>query len=102
MLQVHPQSNDDWVRVCPWGISDHTTSPPVFPSTIMGDTYHNNFILVCATGVSSPPEVMSSPSATWRVVCGSQPYEGLGRWLGVGGRYEYTRESQAPFQPLFS
>src|SRR5258707_1166364 len=100
----------------PWGISDHTTSPPVFPSTIMGDTYHNNLkdevvvvsvphdggwedwwrggmgdtyhnnlILVCATGVSSPPEVTSSPSATWRVVCGCCPYEGLGHWLGVGG-----------------
>src|SRR5258707_9952675 len=54
----------------PWGISNHTTSPPVFPSTIMGDTYHNNLILVCATRVLSPPKVMSSPSAAWRVVCG--------------------------------
>src|SRR5258707_15353763 len=66
-------------------ISDHTTSPPVFPSTIMGDTYHNTLILVCATGVLSPPKVTSSPSATWRVVCGCCPYEGLGHWLGVGG-----------------
>src|SRR5260221_2533916 len=74
--------------VPPWGIADHTTSPPVFPSTIMGDTYHNNLILVCATGVSSPPEVTSSPSAAWRVVCGCCPYEGLCHWLGVGGSLE--------------
>src|SRR5258708_25948644 len=86
----------------PWGLSGHTPSPPVFPSTIMGDTYHNNFILVCATGVLSPPEVMSSPSATWRVVCGCCPYEGLGHWLGVGGCFRNTLGSLRPLSSLCS
>src|SRR5260370_28404025 len=81
-------------------ISKHTTSPPVFPSTIMGDTYHNNLILVCATRVLSPPEVMSSPSAAWRVVCGCCPYEGLGHWLGVGGSLGVLWGVSGPF-PAF-
>src|SRR5260221_8337076 len=85
----------------PWGISDHTTSPPVFPSTIMGDTHHNNF-LVCATGVMSPPEVTSSPPATWKIVCGCCLYEGLGHWLGVGGEFRSILGSLRPLSGLCS
>src|SRR5258708_37120096 len=57
-------------------------------------------ILVCATGVLSPPEVTSSPSATWRVVCGCHPYEGLGHWLGVGGSLGVLWGVSGPF-PAF-
>src|SRR5258707_12736015 len=63
-------------------------SPLMFPSTIMGT--HTATFLVCATRVTSPPEVMSSPPATWRVVCGCCFYEGLGHWLGVGGSFRST------------
>src|SRR5258707_14949791 len=66
----------------------------------MGDTYHNNLILVCATRVTSPPKVMSSPPATWRVVCGCCFYEGLGHWLGVGGSFRSTLGSLRPLSGL--
>src|SRR5258708_6693993 len=56
--------------------------------------------LVCATGVTSPPEVMSSPPATWRVVCGCCFYEGLGHWLGVGGSFRSTLGSLRPLSSL--
>src|SRR5258707_6103042 len=56
--------------------------------------------LVCATRVTSPPEVMSSPPATWRVVCGCCFYEGLGHWLGVGGSFRSTLGSLRPLSGL--
>src|SRR5258707_6959509 len=58
--------------------------------------------LVCATRVTSPPEVMSSPPATWRVVCGCCFYEGLGHWLGVGGSFRSTLGSLRPLSGLCS
>src|SRR5260221_6090048 len=70
----------------------------MFPSTIMGT--HTTTFLVCATGVTSPPEVMSSPPATWRVVCGCCFYEGLGHWLGVGGSFRSTLGSLRPLSGL--
>src|SRR5260221_10056139 len=60
----------------------------MFPSTIMGT--HTATLLVCATGVTSPPEVTSSPPGAWRVVCGCCFYEWLGHWLGVGGSFRST------------
>src|SRR5258707_2359557 len=56
--------------------------------------------LVCATRVTSPPKVMSSPPATWRVVCGCCFYEGLGHWLGVGGSFRSTLGSLRPLSGL--
>src|SRR5258708_36202947 len=70
----------------------------MFPSTIMGT--HTETCLVCVTGVTSPPEVMSSPPATWRVVCGCCFYEGLGHWLGVGGSFRSTLGSLRPLSGL--
>src|SRR5258707_13315914 len=58
--------------------------------------------LVCATRVTSPPEVMSSPPATWRVVCGCCFYEGLGHWLGDGGSFRRTLGSLMPLSGLCS
>src|SRR6266446_1117042 len=58
--------------------------------------------LVCATGVTSPPEVTSSPPTTWRVVCGCCFYEGLGHWLGVGGSFRSTLGSLRPLSGLCS
>src|SRR6266446_5058326 len=58
--------------------------------------------LVCATGVTSPPEVTSSPPAAWRVVCGCCFYEGLGHWLGVGGSSRSTLGSLRPLSGLCS
>src|SRR5260370_42552601 len=75
-------------------------SPLMFPSTIMGT--HTATFLVCATGVTSPPEVMSSPPAAWRVVCGCCFYEGLGHWLGVGGSFRSTLGSLRPLSSLCS
>src|SRR6266481_9402464 len=72
----------------------------MFPSTIMGT--HTPTFLVCATGVTSPPEVTSSPPATWRVVCGCCFYEGLGHWLGVGGSFRSTLGSLRPLSGLCS
>src|SRR5258705_1528451 len=53
-----------------------------------------------ATRVTSPPEVMSSPPAAWRVVCGCCFYEGLGHWLGVGGSFRSTLGSLRPLSGL--
>src|SRR6266436_7337855 len=75
-------------------------SPLMFPSTIMGT--HTATLLVCATRVTSPPEVMSSPPAAWRVVCGCCFYEGLGHWLGVGGSFRSTLGSLRPLSGLCS
>src|SRR5258705_6799778 len=75
-------------------------SPLMFPSTIMGT--HTATFLVCATRVTSPPEVMSSPPAAWRVVCGCCFYEGLGHWLGVGGSFRSTLGSLRPLSGLCS
>src|SRR5260370_14450885 len=72
----------------------------MFPSTIMGT--HTATFLVCATRVTSPPKVMSSPPATWRVVCGCCFYEGLGHWLGVGGSFRSTLGSLRPLSGLCS
>src|SRR6266481_1595577 len=72
----------------------------MFPSTIMGT--HTPTFLVCATGVTSPPEVTSSPPAAWRVVCGCCFYEGLGHWLGVRGSFRSTLGSLRPLSSLCS
>src|SRR5258708_35866805 len=72
----------------------------MFPSTIMGT--HTATFLVCATGVTSPPEVTSSSPAAWRVVCGCCFYEGLGHWLGVGGSFRSTLGSLRPLSGLCS
>src|SRR5258705_10991723 len=63
---------------------------------------HTTTFLVCATRVTSPPEVTSSPPATWRVVCGCCFYEGLGHWLGVGGSFRSTLGSLRPLSGLCS
>src|SRR5258708_4752458 len=73
-------------------------SPLMFPSTIMGT--HTATLLVCATRVTSPPKVTSSPPAAWRVVCGCCFYEGLGHWLGVGGSFRSTLGSLRPLSGL--
>src|SRR5258708_37252187 len=70
----------------------------MFPSTIMGT--HTATLLVCATGVTSRPEVTSSPPTAWRVVCGCCFYEGLGHWLGVGGSFRSTLGSLRPLSGL--
>src|SRR5258707_13346626 len=70
----------------------------MFPSTIMGT--HTASLLVCATRVTSPPKVTSSPPAAWRVVCGCCFYEGLGHWLGVGGSFRSTLGSLRPLSGL--
>src|SRR5260221_6435929 len=85
----------------PLGYIQLTTLSTSVPIHHHGDTYLNNF-LVCATGVLSPPEVTSSPSAAWRVVCGCHPYEGLGHWLGVGGEFRSTLGSLRPLSGLCS
>src|SRR5260221_2576976 len=72
----------------------------MFPSTIMGT--HTTTLLVCATRVTSPPKVTSSPPAAWRVVCGCCFYEGLGHWLGVGGSFRSTLGSLRPLSGLCS
>src|SRR5258705_977319 len=72
----------------------------MFPSTIMGT--HTATFLVCATRVTSPPKVTSSPPATWRVVCGCCFYEGLGHWLEVGGSFRSTLGSLRPLSSLCS
>src|SRR5258708_1447443 len=79
----------------PWGTSGYTTSTNVPIHHHIPATF-----LVCATGVTSPPEVMSSPPATWRVVCGCCFYEGLGHWLGVGGSFRSTLGSLRPLSVL--
>src|SRR5258708_2466550 len=56
--------------------------------------------LVCATRVTSPPKVTSSPPTTWRVVCGCCFYEGLGHWLGVRGSFRSTLGSLRPLSGL--
>src|SRR5260221_4307560 len=53
-----------------------------------------------ATRVTSPPKVMSSTPAAWRVVCGCCFYEGLGHWLGVGGSFRSTLGSLRPLSGL--
>src|SRR6266436_5586085 len=75
-------------------------SPLMFPSTIMGT--HTTTFLVCATRVTSPPEVMSSPPAAWRGVCGCCFYEGWRHWLGVGGGVRSTWGSLRPLSSLCS
>src|SRR5258708_7056164 len=73
-------------------------SPLMFPSTIMGT--NTTTFLVCSTRVSSPPKVMSSTPAAWRVICGCCFYEGLGHWLGVGGSFRSTLGSIRPLSGL--
>src|SRR5258705_12564613 len=84
----------------PLGYIQPTTLSTNVLSTIMGT--HTATFLVCATGVTSPPEVMSSPPAAWRVVCGCCFYEGLGHWLGVGGSFRSTLGSLRPLSGLCS